>query len=181
MTGPDDAGLRVGEENGAAIGARDAEGQTGRPGRETVAARPVGIGEGFGHDRGIRRMHKMGHDEPVRRDPEGLGHAATVLPDGRTIVARTGPAVERSVKAGRHAADTREEAMREARMVEQPGGDRGRLHRGASDVSPESGKPGGIGTPGAVMQRALNSSPMPGRSGVPASTSRASAASMSSA
>ena len=110
----DDACAVVDEEDRAAIGGRDADGQPGNFGNDCIgprarirAPRPLD-----GHD--VRRMNLVGGEQVKRCDAERRRHAGAVFGDIARRVMRAHAGVERRIESIGHAACAREEAMADA-------------------------------------------------------------------
>ncbi len=116
MRGADDAGLGVGEQQHAAIGAGDAEAEAPRARREAVAARARVLRPGSVDDERVARVDLIGNQQPLGVHAKPPRHAGSVLADKRGLVARADAAVKRSVNPGRNPAASGEKAMGEARQ-----------------------------------------------------------------
>ena len=153
VSGADHAGAGIGEQNHAAIGAGDAERETGRRSDDADAARPSLGRERPFQDGDIRRVDLIRHGEPIRRDAERERHADAIGRHAVGRIARANAAVQRGVDAPRHAAPAREERVRQPRRIQQR---RSEMIRSRHVVS----NPGRRASERLAIAIALNSAPI---------------------
>ncbi len=110
----EDARLRVREQDRAAVGGGDADGEAGNLGDDGVGFRAFALRPRLLGDHHVGRMDLVGGEEVLRLNADGGGHARAVLGDVLRLVVRTGAAVEAFIDAARHAAVAGEEGVADA-------------------------------------------------------------------
>ena len=119
MRRADDAGLGVGEQDHAAVGAGDAEREAGRRGHQPVAARPRLGRPGLRYGDHVGGVDLVGNGEKFGRDAERRRHARAISRDRLGRVARTDAAVQRGVHAFGRSAAAGEEGVAQSRRLER--------------------------------------------------------------